>query len=187
MFRLTEIKFFKWPFIAVLCMIFEGVFAQQTIQVYVEDFNSPNHTFAIEDSVFDNDRDQNRWVVNSEYSGQGIYPDNLDQNNTYSGTIGGAPQSNYLHIQDSSSTALNANFDRSAASDEFVAMLDGVCTFGMTDVQFSFFYSGQGNPDAYMEVYYSANSGSWTKTGALKYNGKSMGSLRLSRILHLMI
>ncbi len=175
MFRLTEIvEFFKWPFIAVLCIMFEGVYAQQTIQVYVEDFNSPNHTFAIEDSVFDNDRDQNRWVVNAEYSGQGIYPDNLDQNNTYSGTIGGAPQSNYLHIQDSTSSALNANFDRSAASDEFVAMLDGVCTFGMTDVQFSFFYSGQGNPDAYMEVYYSANSGSWTKTGALKYNGKSM-------------
>ncbi|HIF15091.1 MAG TPA: hypothetical protein EYQ86_07175, partial [Bacteroidetes bacterium] len=147
--------------------------SQQTIQFLSENFNTSSSLyFILNDTVFDSIPDKNQWIINSEYDGQSVYPDVISQDSTYSGTIASAPYSSYLHIHDTSALPVaNANFDRSVASDAFVGMKNGLCTYGMSDIVFTFFYTGQGNPDAYAELYYSANGGAWTQVGT-KYYGK---------------
>ncbi|TVR77129.1 MAG: hypothetical protein EA412_12045 [Chitinophagaceae bacterium] len=153
--------------------------AQQTIQLFQENFNGATHQFElnVDDSLATQNFGPNTWIVNNEYDGAGIYPNTPDQSNVVSGTITGAPNSKYLHIHDSASsgTTANASYDSDEPSDRFVKMQGGFCTLGMDDVIFSFFYIAGGNADDYAEVYYSTDGGdTWTQTGNQKYNNQPL-------------
>ena len=114
----------------------------------------------------------NKWTVNAEYTGGNGYPNTTDQLSTVSGTIwnpGGA----YLHISDDNSTVKNANFSRSNASDRF-CVIEEICAAKFSNVEVSFFWMGEGDTNAFAEMYYSTNGGNWTQMGLLKFNNQSL-------------
>jgi len=152
--------------------------AQQTIQLYYEDFNGSTAGFTLNTPTsVSTATGTNEWIINDQYNGGGLYPNTPDETQTVSGTIAGAPYSHYLHINDinNTGTAPNANYNPNAASDNMAIMNTSFCTLGLTDVTFTFFYIGEGNSSDYMSLYYSIDGGnSWIQTGQSQYNGESL-------------
>lgn len=133
-------KFLQILSLLVLTVISNSI-AQQTIQLYYEDFNTGAPAFTLNSSGIGSNSGPNQWIINNSYSGNGLYPDTPDETQTFSGTIAGAPYSNYLHINDANNTATasNSNYDPVTASDRLAAMNTGFCTLSLTDVTFTFF------------------------------------------------
>ncbi|GIV34834.1 MAG: hypothetical protein KatS3mg031_2369 [Chitinophagales bacterium] len=147
----------------------------QQILLLTEDFESPSALFAFDTGGVGVPAGDNRWIINTEYSGGGIYPNTISQDSTVTGTIGNAPYSTYLHIHDATAApaVANANFNPASASDRFAYIDKGFCTLGLTDVTLAFFYLCEGSATAYGEVYYSIDGGPWIKTGAAQYSNQS--------------
>jgi len=158
----------------ILLLISADYSAQSIIQLFVEDFNNNPNTFILNSGSVGGNIGNNKWIINSEYNGQGIKPNTTSQDSTYGGTISAAPYSSYAHIYDSliSSSTSNCNYDNTNSSDRFLEMTNGICTQGMSNVEISFFYICEGTSDAYGELYYNTGSGPWIKTGANKYNNR---------------
>ena len=116
----------------------------QDILLLTEDFENGAGEFTLNDGSLGSNTGDNLWTVNNDYDGAPDYPNTTDQNNTNGGTIGFAPYSNYLHIFDQTSGINNANYDPTSVSDRFAYMTFGLCTYGMEDVHFSFFYLAYG-------------------------------------------
>ena len=167
------------PRIIILLTIFSflinGVSSQTTVQLFLEDFNSFNTSFTLNSGNLGADSGPNKWIINSEYDGMGIRPNTTSQDSTYGGTISFAPFSGYAHIHDSVivSSVSNANYDNLIASDRFLEMSDGICTKGISNVELSFFYIGEGGPGDYGELYYHTGTGSWVQTGINQYKAKN--------------
>ncbi len=153
--------------------------AQQFV-LFTEAFENPFSILVTSDatSIGIQNYGPNQWIINDEYDGMGIYPNTPDQNQTVGGTISYAPFSHYLHIVDSvtmaSNGVANANYNPQVASEDFAYVSAGFCTLGLEDVIFTFFYIGEGNSDAWLELYYSADGGPWTQTGQTQYNHRDL-------------
>jgi len=149
------------------------IWSQNAILIFNEDFETGNYPF-VADSSFGLPQGVNSWVINNEYNGNGIYPNTTSQTNTVSGTIGN-PNGYYLHIADSTqiTNVSNANFQPNSTSDHFLVLDRNFCTLGFDSIEFSFFYLCEGSANAYAEVYYSINGGSWISTGN-QYNNQTL-------------
>ncbi|MES2592520.1 MAG: gliding motility-associated C-terminal domain-containing protein [Bacteroidota bacterium] len=144
----------------------------QSIQLFTEDFQTGGTTFTLNGAGPGASSGSNQWVVNNQYSGAPTYPNTMREDSTYSGTIGNAPYSSYLHIYDQPSAITNSNYDPTNQSDRFAYLTNGLCTLGMDSVHFSFFYLCDGSATAYGKVYYSADNGPWIPVGQSQYNNK---------------
>jgi len=144
----------------------------QSIQLFTEDFQTGGSSFTLNGAGPGSALGNNQWMVNNQYSGVPTYPNTMRQDSTYSGTIGSAPYSNYLHIHDVPSGITNCNYDPTNQSDRFAYITNGLCTLGMDSVHFSFFYLCEGSATAYGKLYYSANNGPWIQTGLAQYKNK---------------
>ena len=162
-------------FLALIFLAFLNVFSQSTVQLFIEDFNGPNLNFQLNSGAVGLNSGNNKWIINNSYDGMGVKPNTTSQDSTYGGQISFAPYSSYLHIYDSliSPGVSNCNFDNTNVSDQFVEMSTGICTKGITDVEFSFFFICEGGPNSYGELYYNTGSGSWIQTGISQYKDKS--------------
>lgn len=162
--------------IAVGCLLLLAAQGHsQNIQLFFEGFDLPGSTFTLNTGLSGAPFGPNGWIINNQYNGSPLYANTISQDSTVSGTIGGAPFSNYLHIHDDGAISQgisNANWNPLIASDNFVEMTDGICTKAMEDIKLSYFWLGEGSSTAYGEVYYSINGGAWTKTGNNKYNNQ---------------
>ncbi|MEO5673844.1 MAG: gliding motility-associated C-terminal domain-containing protein [Chitinophagales bacterium] len=161
-----------------MALMIPGAHAQQSIQLYYEDFNggTPGFTLNTPTSI-SSATGPNQWIINANYTGGGLYPDTPDETQTQGGTIAGAPYSNYLHIHDSnnSATCTNANYDPNSASDQMAIMNTSFCTLGLTDVTLTFFYIGEGDVNDNLRLYYSLDGGSsWIQTGQSAYYGQNL-------------
>lgn len=145
----------------------------QDILLLTESFETGGSSISINNGGPGSNTGNNQWIVNNSYSGAPTYPNTTTQDNTVSGTIGFAPTSNYLHIHDQPSGITNNNYAPSAVSDQFAYTQFGLCTYGMIDVHFSFFWLCEGNADAYGTIYYSTDGGPWTSIGLAQYTGSS--------------
>ncbi|MCS6992025.1 MAG: gliding motility-associated C-terminal domain-containing protein [Chitinophagales bacterium] len=147
--------------------------AQQTIQLYYEDFNGGTAGFTLNAAAGPSaNTGPNQWIINNHYAGSAGYPNTPDQFQTISGTIAGAPNSNYLHVYDAGSSSTNACYNPNAPSDRMAVMNTSFCTLGLTDVELTFFYIGEGNANDYAQLYYSIDNGvTWIQTGQSKYYG----------------
>lgn len=143
----------------------------QNMLIFTEDFQTGGGSFTLNGAGPGTNTGTNQWIINNQYSGIPTYNDTYPEDSTYSGTIGFAPYSQYLHIHDAPSGITNCNYNPSNVSDRFAALTTGICTLGMDSVHFSFFYLCQGSPTAYGEVYYSINNGPWIQTGS-QYSNK---------------
>ena len=158
----------------VVCSV-TTLMAQQQILLLTETFENSNNTFTLNGAGVGANSGSNAWVINNQYNGQPTYINTPSQDSVVSGQISNAPFSNYLHIHDQTAAPAiaNANWNSNNASDRFTFLGGSFCTLGMTNVTFAFFWVGEGNADAYGEVYYRKNGGAWTKTGLAKYNNQS--------------
>ncbi|MFM9985267.1 MAG: gliding motility-associated C-terminal domain-containing protein [Flavobacteriales bacterium] len=145
----------------------------QDILLLTEDFENGAGAFTMNDGSLGSNTGNNLWTVNDIYDGAPDYPNTTDQNNTNGGTIGFAPYSNYLHIYDQASGINNANYDPTSVSDRFTYMTFGLCTYGMVDVHFSFFYLCEGSANSYGTIYYSLDNGPWVSVGDPQYSNQS--------------
>lgn len=157
----------KLLFIFSLCLAGSS-FAQNQL-LLTENFQVGNQ-FTLNSGGPGPNTGSNNWIVNNVYSGAPTYGTTMPQDSTYSGTIGFAPNSTYLHIHDQASGITNASYDPSNISDNFAYTSAGICTRGMDSVHFSFFYLCQGSATAYGEVYVSINNGPWLLTGSQLVN-----------------
>ena len=162
-------------FLALIFLALFNVFSQSTVQLFIEDFNGPNLNFQLNSGAVGLNSGNNKWIINNSYDGMGVKPNTTSQDSTYGGQISFAPYSSYLHIYDSliSPSVSNCNFDNTNTSDQFVEMSSGICTKGITNVEFSFFFICEGGPNSYGELYYNTGSGAWIQTGISQYKGKS--------------
>lgn len=142
----------------------------QDIQLLFENFEFGGAGWILNGDGVGTNTGDNQWIINNVYSGAPTYPNTTTQDITTGGTIGFGPTGTYLHIHDQPSGILNGNYDTGAASDRF-AYSYGVCTYGMTDVHFSFFYLCEGAVNDFGSIYYSIDDGPWTQFGLAQYNG----------------
>ena len=157
-------------FILALWICSSTAFADQFVQLYVNNFNEGQTDFDLLSTEVGNGPGNTQWVINDKYNGDGIYPDTPDQNQTYQGNIGSAPHSQYLHTFNSTDpTHANTNYDVGENADIFAAMKEGVCTYALDKVRIVFFYIGS-DDNSYLEVFYSKDQGPWTSTGQ-QYSG----------------
>lgn len=156
----------------VFFLVNDCLLKAQSIQLFTEDFQTGGSSFTQNGSGPGSNTGNNQWIINNLYSGVPTYPNTMREDSTYSGTIGNAPYSAYMHIHDVPSGIANCNYDPASQSDRFSYMTDGLCTLGMDSVHFSFFYLSEGSATAYGKVYYSANNGPWIQTGQTQYNNK---------------
>ncbi len=172
--RYSVMKTLRLLVVFLVCML--NAQAQQNIIIYADTFTANSGLSIQVSNQLGAATGSNGWVVNNSYNGLPVYGNTPDQSNVVNGTINGAPHSYYLHIHDSveadNSNISNANWNPQYASDRFVVLNDNFCTLGVQDVVFSFFWIGEGNADAYGEVYYRKNGGPWQKTGQAKYNNQ---------------
>lgn len=162
--------------LALILFFYSSVNSQQQILLLTETFESGSNIFEFDSGGVGTNTGTNKWIINSSYDGQSLYPNTPPQDSIVSGQITNAPNSRYLHIHDEGavgSGVANANWNPANASDRFTFIKSAFCTLGMTDVLFTFFWICEGNADAYGEVYYSIDGGPWIKTGQQKYNNQS--------------
>jgi gliding motility-associated-like protein len=162
--------------IAFVVLSYTGLRAQQQILLLTETFETPNsNPVNVDSGGVGTNTGNNAWIINDEFNGQPTYINTPPQDSVVSGTINGAPFSNYLHIHDQSAAPgiANSNWNSSTQSDRFVTLSRTFCTLGMTDVIVTFFWLCEGNNDAYGQVYYRANGGAWTPVGQPKYNNQN--------------
>ncbi len=163
-----------------LLLIFSGwntSVAQQTIQLYQEDFNAGLPNIFLNTGGPSSNSGPNQWIINNNYNGGGLYPNTPDETQVVSGTIAGAPFSNYLHIYDTQNvgTCSNANYNPAVPSDNFAQIGEDVCTYAMENTILTFFWIGEGNFNDYCELYYSLDGGgTWTQTGSTQYNNQNL-------------
>ena len=170
------LRLFSLSFLSFGVFIITQINAQNVVQLFTEDFNQPSLNWTLNDTVFGTNSGNNKWIINSEYNGNGLAPNTPSQFSTFGGTISNAPYSGYAHIHDSVKSGLvsNANYDTSSASDRFLVLSNGICTKGLSAVELSFFYIGEGAANSYGEVYYTTGtSTNWIKVGASKYHNKN--------------
>lgn len=156
-------------FLFILCFASGALLRAQNMLLYTENFQTGN-TVTLNSGGPGSNTGTNQWIVDNTYSGAPVYGTTMPQDSTYSGTIGFAPNSTYLHIHDQPSGTTNASYDPSANSDQFAYISAGICTRGMDSIHFSFFYLCQGSATAFGEVYYSINNGPWVLTGSQLVN-----------------
>ena len=161
----------------VLLLVCSMAMAQQQILLLTESFENATNSIVIDSPGVGTNTGGNDWIVNNSYNGQPLYPNTPPQDSVVSGTINGAPNSQYLHIHDkaavTSNGISNSNWNSSTASDRFCYIGSPFCTLGMSNVIFTFFWISQGDNTAYGEVYYRIDGGPWIKTGQTKYNNQS--------------
>ena len=80
MYRLIKI------FSIILFFIISEFHAQNVVQLFVEDFNSTTFSWSLNDTSFGINSGNNKWVINSNYNGNGLTPNTLPQTSTYGGT-----------------------------------------------------------------------------------------------------
>ena len=138
--------------------------ADQFVQLFVNNFDNATEVdadFELNSTELGNENGVTQWIVNDQYKGYEIYPD-TPGNYT---SIEGNPYTPYLHTYDSNKPDYaNANYDVNEASDIFVVMKEGVCTYRLDKVRLVFFYVG-GDDNSYMEVYYNINQNGWISSG----------------------
>ncbi len=117
----------------------------------------------------------NQWVINSVFAGNANYPVTTSQFLTNGGLFISSPDSNYLHIHDSASSAgiFNCSYDVTIAADRWAYLDTVICTKSHSNIEFSFAWLSEGDTIDYGEIYYSADGGPWTKTGKSKFNSAS--------------
>jgi hypothetical protein len=113
-----------------------------------------------------------RWVVNRDKRGRGIYPPTPSQNNVRDGQAT-APDSGYLHISSqevaSEAEILSAQFVHGRSSQRLFVLPIDICTKDFDEVVFSMIWVGSPSltgedPDtvqAYGELLYSLEGGPW--------------------------
>src|ERR1043165_8959593 len=144
----TRLALHTCVLVILFALSFTRTSAQQTIQLYYEDFNGGTAGFTLNTATnVSTATGSNQWIINSNYTGAGLYQDTPDETQTQSGTIAGAPYSNYMHVYDANSAGVcsNANYDPNNASDQMAVMNTSFCTLSLTDVTLTFFYIGEGN------------------------------------------
>lgn len=151
--------------------------AQQQILLLAETFENANNSIVYNTTEVGTNTGQNNWFVNNQYNGGGVYVNTPPQDSIVSGTINGAPNSNYLHIRDLAMPlgVSNANWKGSSASDRFAYIGNTFCTLGLSDVKFTFFWICEADTtgtNAYGQLYYRKNGGAWVQTGQPKYYGQ---------------
>ena len=152
-------------FIAVFCFgLLEYSLAQNTL-ITTEDFEGASYITTLNDTGLASNTGPNKWIINNQYNGGGIYPNTINQDSTFGGFIT-FPNGNYLHIHDSVSAAnngfANANYNPQSNSDRF-AIMDEFCTLGFSDVTVAYYYLCMGDANnAFGEVFYSIDNGAWT-------------------------
>src|SRR5262245_50156581 len=128
----------KIHFLFLLLVLGTAAQAQQVL--FSEGFDGSTYKFKPNAEGVGLGSGNNMWVVNNMYNGGGIYKNTPTQDSTVSGSIGGAPYSNYLHV--SSTKALvgtnNCNWDTASKSDWFA--YSSFCTAGMKDIKISFYW-----------------------------------------------
>lgn len=163
-------------------IIAAGAYGQQPVLLLAEDFEQPSSTFVFDTGTIapGTAAGPNRWIINNEFDGGGIYPNTTRQDSfiagSFIGTITNSPFSRYMHIHDENaalSGVANANYNSGAASDRFAYTYRGFCTRGLTDVTIAFFFICEGSAGAYGEVWFSADFGPWQQAGAPRYSGQS--------------
>ena len=162
-------------FLVVLFIVFgHTTYLAQDIQLLTEDFETGGGSVSINNGGPGSNSGNNLWLVNNNYVGAPTYPNTTTQDNTVSGTIGFAPTSNYLHIHNQPSGITNNNYSPQAVSDQFAYTQYGLCTYGLSDIHFSFFWLCEGSATAYGTVYYSADGGAWVPIGLPQYSGSAL-------------
>lgn len=160
-------------FTLCFCSVFSFFLSAQTFVLFTEDFDVDySGSFLLNTTGPSDSTGINKWIINDEYSGSGGYPATTPEDEVVGGTIGFAPESKYLHINTTASS--NAAYNPASASDNFTQMTAGFCTLGLIDIEFTFFYVGEGSPTAYGQVYYSKDGGTWLPCGAVVYNDQSL-------------
>ncbi|MFM7618432.1 MAG: gliding motility-associated C-terminal domain-containing protein [Bacteroidota bacterium] len=162
---------FRLYVLFVLAWLSAHDLSSQDILLFNEDFESPVIGFSLNTAGPSSNSGNNQWVVNNVYSGAPTYPNTTAQNVTNGGTISFAPNSKYLHIHDAPSGILNTNYAPGAASDRFAQIAGNLCTLGMDNVHFSFFYLCEGSATAFGSIYYSIDGGPWVQFGNAQYSG----------------
>ena len=145
---------------ALWCLIASGVQCQD-ILLYSEDFETGGSSFSLNNNGPGSNTGSNQWVINNTYSAAGGCSDTPNQSNTSGGNIGGAPFSQYLHIQNTTATSSNACFEQSQATNQFAYNTSGFCTYGLDEIHISFFWIGEGSADATGSLWYQADGGGW--------------------------
>ena len=167
--------FKKAGIILLMAFLVQGVTAQQQVLLFTEGFDNGPTAFVFETNAIGLNHGNNDWIINNQFSGAPLYPNTLNEDSVLSGTINNAPISNYLHIHDIAAPAsADANWNPASGSDRFCYIGSPFCTLGLTDVIFTFFWTGEGDSTAYGRVYYQANGGPWIQTGQAKYNGSHL-------------
>lgn len=159
-------------FCACIFLISSSLQAQD-ILLLTEDFETGGTSVSLNNSGPGSNTGSNLWTINNQYSGVPTYPNTTTQDNTVSGTIGFAPTSNYLHIYNQPSGITNNNYSPTSTSDQFSYLQYGMCTYGMDDVHFSFFWLCEGSGTAYGTTYYSVEGGPWIQFGLPQYANSS--------------
>lgn len=155
--------------------------AQQTrLALYVQNFNDTTQT-AVSDLDASGALPQpiigdNKWTINKRYGGAGLSVDTPDESNIAGGVIAGGPQSSYLHIANSASSAKNANWNPVSESNRFCILASDICMKGFSDAQLTFFWIGKGSPTAYGEFYFSYEGSAWEKATAVSGLSEFKGS-----------
>src|ERR1043165_9756484 len=89
---------------ALLCfcifLLTSALDAQQTVLLFTESFDNGSNTFSLNAAGVGTNTGNNSWEINDEYNGAPVYANTISQDSVVSGTINGAPHSNYLHIRD---------------------------------------------------------------------------------------
>jgi gliding motility-associated-like protein len=151
-------------------------YSQQQILLFTDTIENPDPSFDFTTGGVGTMSGSNQWVINKSYTGGGAYPNTTPEDSVVSGSIANAPYSFYLHIYDSVAAAngvtSDCNWNPSVASDRFCFINSGLCTLGLTDVTFTFFWIAGGDSSAYGQLYYRSNGGPWIQTGRPKYQGQ---------------
>ncbi|HXB14060.1 MAG TPA: hypothetical protein VNZ45_18865, partial [Bacteroidia bacterium] len=160
-------------FILAAIFILASFFSNaQNVQLYDENFQAGPGLFILNGGGVGSNTGTNQWIVNSNYTAGGIYPNTISEDSTFGGSISFAPYSSYLHIYDVPSGYTSCNYNPANTSDRFSYMASGFCTMGIDSISLNFFYLCEGSPTAYGTVYYSRNGGPWTQCGSPLYNNK---------------
>ena len=137
----------------------------EPVLLYVEDFGSSNGNLV--NLSLNSDYNENRWIINNVYNIIGDYPEIPNQYVTDTGSIAGAPYSNYLHTYDiNEGIFVNAMYNNKVESDAFTVLPGFSCVNGYKNLKCSFYYyGGEVEDSAYVELYYKTDVLSWKATG----------------------